>query len=100
MKNTVEIHYCPGCKWLARAAWYAQELLTTYSEELDRVALVPSPEAGIFRITLNMTPIMDRTTDGFLEAKVLKRRIRDEIAPQRSLGHIDTADMKASPHQS
>lgn len=26
----VDIDYCPGCKWMLRAAWIAQELLTTF----------------------------------------------------------------------
>jgi uncharacterized protein YcaQ len=30
----VQIHYCTQCRWLLRAAWYAQELLTTFETEL------------------------------------------------------------------
>ncbi|KAJ1475904.1 hypothetical protein T484DRAFT_3139348 [Baffinella frigidus] len=26
---SVEIEYCTGCRWMLRAAWLAQELLTT-----------------------------------------------------------------------
>lgn len=26
----VELEYCPGCRWLLRAGWLAQELLTTF----------------------------------------------------------------------
>ena len=38
----VEIRYCTRCRWLLRAAWLAQELLTTFDGgELGEVALVP-----------------------------------------------------------
>ena len=39
----VEIEYCTQCRWLLRAAWMAQELLTTFEQELGEVALVPAP---------------------------------------------------------
>ena len=35
----IEITYCTQCRWLLRAAWVAQELLSTFSEELGEVAL-------------------------------------------------------------
>ena len=89
MKESIEIHYCPKCKWLARAAWYAQELLSTYGEDLDRVALVPSDDAGVFLIRIGEQNLMDRSVEGFLEAKILKRRVRDLIDPDRPLGHVD-----------
>ena len=94
MKAHVEIHYCPRCKWLARATWYTQELLTTYVNDLERISIIPSCSAGAFSIHINDHVIMDRQTDGFLEAKVLKRRVRDLIAPERSLGHIDPLTME------
>ena len=85
----VTIRYCPRCKWLIRAGWYAQELLSTFSDDLSEVSLVPSPTAGIFSIALNGELLMDRSADGFLEAKEVKRRVRDRIDPDRGLGHID-----------
>lgn len=86
----VEIHYCPRCRWLMRAAWMAQELLTTFSEELGEVALVPSREAGLFRVILDDELIFDRREAGrFPEAKELKQLIRDRVAPDRELGHSD-----------
>ena len=42
----VEIRYCVKCRWLLRAAWTAQELLTTFAEELGEVALVPGDPAS------------------------------------------------------
>lgn len=46
---SIAIHYCTGCQWLLRAAYFGQELLTTFGEgELRSVTLVPSkpPEKG------------------------------------------------------
>ena len=40
-KPKVAIVYCTQCNWLLRAAWMAQELLSTFPEELGSVALVP-----------------------------------------------------------
>ena len=37
----LEIEYCTQCRWLARASWMAQELLTTFVDDLREVALVP-----------------------------------------------------------
>jgi selenoprotein W-related protein len=48
----VEIHYCTQCRWLLRAAWMAQELLTTFSEEIGEVALVPGT-GGVFDIRVD-----------------------------------------------
>ena len=94
MKNAdnakVTIRYCPRCKWLLRAGWYAQELLSTFSSDLYEVGLVPSPDAGIFTIEFDDSVVMDRKVDGFLDAKEIKRRVRDHIDPDRSLGHIDS----------
>jgi selenoprotein W-related protein len=42
MGPRVEIEYCTQCRWLLRAAWLAQELLTTFEHELGEVALVPN----------------------------------------------------------
>ena len=40
-KPRVEIRYCVKCRWMLRAAWLAQELLSTFEEEIGGVALVP-----------------------------------------------------------
>lgn len=73
-----------------RAAWMAQELLTTFSDELGEVALVPSREAGLFRVILDDEQIFNRREQGrFPEPKELKQLIRDRVAPGRDLGHSD-----------
>ena len=88
-KNIVEIHYCTQCRWLLRAAWTAQELLTTFEQELDKVALVPTT-GGVFEVWANGTLIWSRKEEGrFPELKELKQLIRDLIAPEKGLGHAD-----------
>ncbi|XZG70931.1 SelT/SelW/SelH family protein [Chitinibacteraceae bacterium HSL-7] len=85
----IAIHYCTQCQWLLRAAWLAQELLTTFSDEVGEVALCPAT-GGLFRIELNGEEIWERKQDGgFPQAAELKQRVRDRIAPDRSLGHAD-----------
>lgn len=90
MKPSVEIEYCPGCRWLLRAGWTAQELLTTFESELGGVTLRPSAESGTFRVTVDGVVVWNRKDQGrFPEMKELKQRIRDGIAPERDLGHSD-----------
>ena len=50
MRPRVEIEYCTQCRWLLRAAWLAQELLTTFEQELGEVALVPGT-GGVLEVT-------------------------------------------------
>lgn len=85
----LEIVYCTQCRWLLRAAWMAQELLTTFTTELGEVALVPG-QGGVFQIFLNDELLWDRAAeDGFPEIKALKQRVRDRIAPEKDLGHSE-----------
>jgi selenoprotein W-related protein len=84
----VEIEYCTQCGWLARAAWLAQELLTTFERELGSVALVPGT-GGVLVVRVDGSPVWDRKADGFPEPTALKQAVRDRIAPGRDLGHAD-----------
>ncbi len=84
----VEIEYCAQCRWLPRAAWLAQELLTTFETELGEVALVPG-KGGIFAVRVDGDLVWNRSSDGFPEPSAVKRSIRDRIAPTRDLGHAD-----------
>jgi selenoprotein W-related protein len=89
VKPRVEILYCPKCGWLLRAAWMAQELLTTFADDLSEVALVPSPP-GTYVVRVDGQALWDRKHDGgFPEPKLLKQRLRDRVAPGRDLGHSD-----------
>ena len=51
-KPRVEIEYCSQCRFILRASWFSQELLTTFADELGEVALVPGG-GGIFEVRLN-----------------------------------------------
>lgn len=85
----VTIHYCTQCSWLLRSAWLAQELLSTFGQEIGEVALIPGT-GGVFEIAVDGQIVWERKAEGgFPEAKVLKQRVRDIIEPGRSLGHSD-----------
>lgn len=85
----VAITYCTQCNWLLRSAWMAQELLSTFRDDLGEVALIPAT-GGAFRIELDGAVVWERVRDGgFPDVKALKQRVRDHLDPQRDLGHID-----------
>jgi selenoprotein W-related protein len=85
----VEIRYCTQCRWLLRAAWTAQELLTTFEAELGEVALVPAT-GGAFEVRVDGVLVWSRAEQGgFPELRELKQRVRDVVAPGRDLGHSD-----------
>ena len=87
--HTIEISYCTQCRWLLRAAWLAQELLTTFEEDLLSVALKPGSN-GIFEISVNNHLVFSRKeAKRFPEAKEVKQLVRDRIDPTRDLGHSD-----------
>jgi selenoprotein W-related protein len=88
-KQVVEIEYCNQCRWMLRAAWLAQELLTTFDGELTSVHLTPGT-GGIFDVRLNDVLLFSRKQAGrFPESKEIKQLVRDVIDPERSLGHSD-----------
>lgn len=88
-KSVVTIRYCVDCKWLLRAQWYCGELLQTFADDLGGVTLVPD-HGAMFRIEVGDQTLWNRKTDGgFPEIGEIKRRVRDVVAPERSLGHLD-----------
>lgn len=89
MGSRLEIHYCTRCRWLLRAAWTAQELLTTFEDEIAELALVPAT-GGTFEVRADGEVLWSRAERGrFPELAELKQLVRDRIAPERSLGHSD-----------
>ncbi|KAI0834961.1 Rdx family-domain-containing protein [Hypoxylon sp. FL0890] len=114
----VTISFCTQCKWMLRAAYFAQELLSTFSTSLGEVALQPST-GGTFVVeiffqqpqpepsatsqsnsnpTIQQRVLWDRKVDGgFPETKELKRRVRDVIEPGRNLGHVDKDYSSSKP---
>jgi selenoprotein W-related protein len=88
-KTQLEIEYCTQCRWLLRAAWLAQELLTTFDLDITSLSLVPGT-GGIFEVRLNGEVIFSRKEQSrFPESKELKQLVRDRIDPDRDLGHSD-----------
>lgn len=80
---------------MLRAAYLAQELLTTFEKELGEVALVPG-SGGIFEVRLDGETLASnrpgerasaREAKKMPEAGVVKRLLRDRIAPGRTVGH-------------
>ncbi|CAN7577965.1 SelT/SelW/SelH family protein [Devosia sp. LjRoot3] len=93
-KPAITITYCTQCNWMLRSAWMAQELLSTFSIELQSVTLVPGT-GGIFEIHFGDELVWERKRDGgFPDSRVLKQMVRDRIDPERSLGHIDSVASK------
>jgi selenoprotein W-related protein len=91
MKPIITIEYCPKCHWLLRAAYMAQELLTTFENDLKGVTLQPSETSGDFHISIDGKKVFDRKEfGGFPEIKELKQMVRDVVSPGKSLGHSDT----------
>ena len=87
--HTLEITYCNQCNWMLRAAWMLQELLSTFDGDLKHATLTPGT-GGIYTITLDGELLWDRKLHGgFPDAKEIKQRVRDQIAPGRDLGHLD-----------
>ena len=89
MEHHVNIIYCTQCRWLLRSAWMAQELLTTFEQELSGVTLTPG-KGGVFQIWVDDELIWSRQETGrFPEIKELKQLVRDHVAPDKDLGHSD-----------
>lgn len=89
----VRIRYCTRCRWLLRASWMAQELLTTFEGEIGELTLVPG-DGGIFEVSAAGQVLWSRAARGrFPEITELKRLVRDAIAPGKSLGHVDRSTL-------
>jgi selenoprotein W-related protein len=84
----LEIEYCTQCRWLLRAAWVAQELLSSFEGDLGEVALVPGT-GGVFVVRVDGEVVWDRAQQGFPDAAAIKQVVRDRVVPDRDLGHAD-----------
>lgn len=75
---------------MLRAAYMAQELLSTFADDIRGVTLAPSVMNGCYRVRVGTTIIFDRKQAGrFPEIKELKQLVRDIVNPKKSLGHSD-----------
>ena len=97
-KARIAITYCTQCQWLLRAAWMAQELLSTFEDELGGVTLVPGT-GGVFIVSVEGVVVWSRKQEGrFPDITELKQRVRDQAAPDKPLGHADRKPKReASP---
>lgn len=87
----IEITYCRLCRWNLRAGWMAQELLTTFAEDIGSVMLTPDTTGGVFEVRVEGEIVWSRKEQGrFPEIKEIKQLVRDRIAPGRALGHSDS----------
>nr|POF15484.1 hypothetical protein CFP56_48679 [Quercus suber] len=101
----VAITFCTQCKWMLRAAYFGQELLSTFGSAIGEIALIPAT-GGLFQVnvTHRVTTDVDgngqasvkevllwdrKAKGGFPETKVLKQLVRDVIEPGKGLGHSD-----------
>lgn len=88
-EHRVQIRYCTGCRWMLRAAWMAQELLTTFEADLREVALAPG-SGGVFEVRVNDAVIWSRAEQGrFPDIAELKQLVRDQVCPEKNLGHSE-----------
>lgn len=68
----------------------AQELLTTFTDDVYGITLVPSEVSGRYTISIDDVVLFDRKKEGrFPEIKELKQLVRDKVNPEKSLGHSD-----------
>ena len=68
----------------------AQEILTTFTDDVKQVTLLPSEVGGSYKIFIDDKKIFDRKEfNGFPEIKEIKQMVRDIVNPQKSLGHAD-----------
>lgn len=92
--HEIVIHYCTQCRWLLRASWMAQELLSTFDGDIAALTLKPGT-GGVFEVHLDGDLLWSRKERGrFPEITELKQLVRDRIDPQRDLGHIDRSREK------
>jgi selenoprotein W-related protein len=96
-QHSLSIEYCTGCRWMLKSFWLAQELLTTFENDLQAVTIIPSSTKGIFAVKLDGNELLwDRKEQGgFPSPKGLKQIVRDMVRPDKFLGHSDTDDRQS-----
>ena len=75
-----------------RAAWAAQELLTTFDGQLGGVMLRPNAArpGGAFEVRVGARLVYSRKAEKrFPEMKELKQLVRAVVAPDKGLGHSE-----------
>src|SRR5262245_62369496 len=87
----IEITCCRLCGWGLRAGWMAQELLTTFAEELGSVTLTPDRTGGVFEVRIDDEVIWSRKERGrfpeIKEIQTARSRPRRPRSLAGSYGH-------------
>jgi selenoprotein W-related protein len=87
--SRIDIRHCRQCGWLLRATWMAQELLTSFEQEIKEVSLSPDT-GGIFEVRGDGGLVWSRKDKGrFPDIKELKNIVRNIAAPDKDLGHSE-----------
>lgn len=91
MMPCVDIAYCTEHR--QRALYLAQECLRTFSEEITSLSLRSTVNVADLQVAVIKKAFDGGRSivwqNGFPETKVLKQKIRNELAPTKSLGHSD-----------
>ena len=88
-KSNIEIEYCIQCRWMLRASWMCQELLTAFESNISQCSLIPGT-GGIFEVRVDGKSVWSLKHERrFPQPKELKQRVRDQVAPELNLGHSD-----------
>lgn len=74
----IEIEYCVPCGHLDRAIRTQKDLLDTYGNLLDTVAL-RTGSGGVFKIRIDGTLVWDAKTDGY-DPDAIRGLVKDRLA--------------------
>ena len=86
-KPTLSIEYCTVCNFRGRAAWLAQEVLTTSESDLAGVVLVPG-RGGVFEVRIDGDLVFSRRDAGrFPEPREIKDAVRAALGQEPAPRH-------------
>jgi len=92
----IVIAYCTQCHWLLRAAWMAQELLSTFGADLGGVALAPRT-GGVFEITCDRSGSA-RLMAAFPTSRSLSNACAIASIPAATSATLTTRRCRIRPH--
>lgn len=73
----VEIEYCVPCGFLDRAETIQHSLLSSFGQQLDRVALVTG-EHGVLRVSVDGETVFDKQEDDY-DVEEITRSVRSQL---------------------
>ena len=99
-QNQIIIEYCTGCRWLLRSAWFAQELLTTFEEELFRgMPKTKNRSSRTFSDFLQQSSFfgVEKKTSGFPDIRAQKKSYATKSLQKDNLGIWTDSLMRIFP---